>query len=718
MLELNINEVLLQGDAAATGLVRIINSISASDDMGQMSLYHKFPFYSNIANDSIIKTDILIVSQKYGLLIIECIDFSDRQYLYQDKLSENLNDLDRLIFSKLLKDAPRLQKNRRELKINVTPALYIHNCDEIQINAFHNFDFPIINSEVTIKNLIINNEKETLSEEDYKDLKATLEGSKAIPKPISRVIKKNDDRNLSKGAILTKIENDIYNFDLEQKRAALFTIDGAQRIRGLAGSGKTVILAMKAAIIHLQFPEARILYTYYTKSLYDTVKRLITRFYRQFSEKDPDWDKIHIMHAWGGRGLPGVYYNACIYNNIIPLALFEAKRANPKDPFDYACRILNENILRKQYDYSLLDEAQDFPRHFYRVCRQITQQNRIVWAYDDFQNILNVNMQNEKETFGKDSNDNWHIDFSLRDDELQDLVLHKCYRNPRKILISAFALGLGIYNTDIKLNQTKIIQRLENNDHWEDLGFEVEAGDSSVGSDMVISRPESNSPLLKNRYLDNEKDIIDIEGFESLDQECIYIAGKIKADIDAELKPEDITVICLDDMNARKYFEIITERLEKFGILTFDLFQAANDNITYKVPDHVTLSTIYKAKGNEAGSVYIVGIDSVFAGKDDIRERNKVFTAMTRALGWLTITGLQPYVNLCKEEVNKLALNEFKLVFKQPSENEVKTIKQDIDRRQAALNKIERVAEDLSKEFSVPKAELVEGLKNQYRKKK
>jgi superfamily I DNA and RNA helicase len=105
---------------------------------------------------------------------------------------------------------------------------------------------------------------------------------------LSRKLKNIHDLQNSKGAILTTIENDIYNFDVEQKRAALFTIDGAQRIRGLAGSGKTVILAMKAALIHVQNPSADILFTYNTKNLHDLIKSLITRFYRQFTEQDPN----------------------------------------------------------------------------------------------------------------------------------------------------------------------------------------------------------------------------------------------------------------------------------------------------------------------------------------------------------------------------------------------------------------------------------------------
>jgi len=59
----------------------------------------------------------------------------------------------------------------------------------------------------------------------------------------------------SKGAILKSIEKEIANLDQWQKMAAIETPEGPQRIRGLAGSGKTIVLALKAAYLHTQNPD-------------------------------------------------------------------------------------------------------------------------------------------------------------------------------------------------------------------------------------------------------------------------------------------------------------------------------------------------------------------------------------------------------------------------------------------------------------------------------
>lgn len=59
----------------------------------------------------------------------------------------------------------------------------------------------------------------------------------------------------SHGAVIQQIEKEIANLDRWQKAAAIEMPDGPQRIRGLAGSGKTVVLALKAAYLHVQRPE-------------------------------------------------------------------------------------------------------------------------------------------------------------------------------------------------------------------------------------------------------------------------------------------------------------------------------------------------------------------------------------------------------------------------------------------------------------------------------
>lgn len=97
----------------------------------------------------------------------------------------------------------------------------------------------------------------------------------------------------------------------------------------------------------------------------------------------------------------------------------------------------------------MIDEGQDFTPPFYQLCYQLSKTRKIAWAYDDFQNIFNVKIQDERATFGTNNRGEFNVDFSRDDMENQDIVLKKCYRTPRYSLISAFSLGLGIYNIGI-----------------------------------------------------------------------------------------------------------------------------------------------------------------------------------------------------------------------------------------------------------------------------
>ncbi|MFC6723432.1 ATP-binding domain-containing protein [Halobium palmae] len=66
------------------------------------------------------------------------------------------------------------------------------------------------------------------------------------------------------------------------------------------------------------------------------------------------------------------------------------------------------------------------------------------------------------------------------------------------------------------------------------------------------------------------------------------------------------------------------------------------DRSEFARPGETTISTVHRAKGNEAASVYVVGLDAVVAEsrpRDRVQCRNEAFVALTRSRGWCTITG-------------------------------------------------------------------------------
>jgi superfamily I DNA and RNA helicase len=609
---------------------------------------------------------------------------------------DELEQLDVCILDRLNKKK-ELRKDRRTLKFKLE-ALIIGDKDE----TYNEREYVSISH---LKEAISRNKtnNETLSNSDFDILQSCIEGTARLTIKKERILSTKEGHK-TKADILTIIQNTEAVFDLEQKRAALHTIDRPQRIRGLAGTGKTIILTMKAALYHLSHPNEEILYTYYTKSLYGLIKTMIEKFYRDFSDnREPNWKKIHILHGWGGHELDGVYSIACRDNGVEPMNYESAYRKSPKSPFDFACQSLLENELSEKYDLTLIDEGQDFPKNFYRLCYVLSKQKRIVWAYDDFQNIFDVTIQDEKETFGRNKAGEYYVDFSKDPYPNQDIVLHVCYRNPKLALIAAFSLGLGIYNT-------QVLQRLEDNEHWKDLGFIVEKGDSTEGSHMIISRPDKNTPNILNQELGIST--VEWKQFPDFSSECSEVAKCINNDIQNEkLKPDDICVICLDQKNAKSYFDQISKILVRDGIRTFNTLEAPTASRHFFFENYVTLSTVNKAKGNEAGMVYIVGADAIFVNRDNISLRNRLFTAITRTKGWVFITGCNDHFKACKEELVKLKDNDFKFVFTQPSRTTTKTIKWGSERQQMILDEVQNKIDDLIR-TGLKREDIIEFLKD------
>lgn len=472
------------------------------------------------------------------------------------------------------------------------------------------------------------------------------------------------------------------------------TVAGPQRIRGLAGSGKTIILAMKVAHLHLIKPDEKILVTFLTKSLKSTIKQLITKFFRHYRDEDPDWTKIHVRHGWGGANTVGTYADACRRHNFSPMSLNDARKASPAgmDPFEFCCKnLIATNLITPFYDHVLIDEGQDFPGGFYELVYEITKGERdkknIIWAYDELQNILNVRMRSPAQLFGMDTDGQPKISLERASRDLppgatNDTVLNKCYRNQRETLVVAHALGFGIYSD--------IVQLLEDKEHWRDVGYEVVKGNLEVGEETEIFRPQENNPI----SIDSASGLplIDVFVSNSFDDEINWISNGIAEFIKMGLNPEDIVVIALDDHNARRYFIALSESLAVNGISSNNIIADPYSDPAFSIPGKVTLSTVYRAKGNEAAAVFPIGVDATSLRTRS--GRNKLFTAFTRSKAWVRASGIGMVAAAIKQEI-ETSLNNFPLLkFNMPDLKKVELIQRDLSERTIRANKIREEYQD------------------------
>lgn len=614
-------------------------------------LYYNFLLEKGDIEEEKIVARLLLLSRKYGIFV-----FHPESAPLDDELGDCIESVYVEMSGRFNRFA-ELRARRGQLKYEVHTVLV----GDVRL-ADSTDDMCIQCSVDDLEELLtIYQPENEIPENDFKLIQAVLTGAVSLKQKKDR----GAVRESSMGGILSEIEHHVSSFDVDQIKGYDIDVDMPQRIRGLAGSGKTVILSMKAAKFHAEHPEARILYTYYTRALGGSIKSGITRAFKHYSKNKIDWSKITVCHGWGSSSQEGVYYNACIDNGYIPMSFREAEAAvGSKRAFAHICDELQKKDLKPQYDMILIDEGQDFPKEFYRLCFRLCKTNRICWAYDEFQNIFDTTIQNERETFGYDAEGIPYVDFGEDFNGLQDIPLKKCYRTPRISLISAFALGLGIYNK-------KVLQRLQSNQQWEALGFEVKKGESKTGDEMIVCRPDINTPSYSNKTFTEKS--LQIYKFGSFDDECKAIAKMIEHYIKVEqVLPNDICVICIDQKYVGSYLETIATILRGLKVLPYVLLDSKTTEFFQE--GMVTLSTVNKAKGNECGVVIICGADSVFKSPNNVVMRDKLFTSMTRTKGWLTLTGCSEHMVALEREYQTLKDHNYELHFVQPAEEDTKNI--------------------------------------------
>lgn len=231
----------------------------------QGTLYIGYPIMASV--DETIFIDALITCIEYGVIVIDIYDGSTSESddsEFWENIEERQDDLYIAIYDKLIKQKELREK--KELRVPIYVITFLPEKIE-----------PIEGQDVLTATE--NNLLEVISGFNHIQKDFSVPINAAIQR-ISTIkpTKKRDSvkRKDSKGAILKEIEKEIANLDQWQKKAAIESPEGPQRIRGLAGSGKTVALALKAAYLHASNPEWNIAITFHTRSLYQQFKDLLS----------------------------------------------------------------------------------------------------------------------------------------------------------------------------------------------------------------------------------------------------------------------------------------------------------------------------------------------------------------------------------------------------------------------------------------------------------
>lgn len=505
----------------------------------------------------------------------------------------------------------------------------------------------------------------------------------------------------SRGAKLKRVEESIANLDQHQSQAVIETVEGVQRIRGLAGSGKTIVLALKVAYLHAQNPTWRIGVTFNTRSLKEQFRRLINNFTIEQTGSEPDWEQIDIINAWGGPGdrdRDGVYHKFCRANDAV-FYDFAAAKSKFGQGREFAGACGEAIALVKQpvplYDLILIDEAQDLPVEFLRMCyHSLSAPGRLVYAYDELQSLTGSSVPPPEELFG--TNQEGAPLVRLNQDDggpRQDIILEKCYRNSRPLLATAHALGFGIYR------EKGLVQFFDQNNLWTDVGYVVDEGELVGGEWVTLGRTPETSPEFLENHSDPE-DLIQFQKFDGSGAQTDWLVDAIARDIrEQELRPEDIVVINPNPLSTQKEVGPVRQKLFAMGINSALAGVSTSADI-FTETGCVTFTGIFRAKGNEAGMVYIMNAQDCASGWDKTATaivRNRLFTAITRAKAWVRILGIGPNMETLIQEWNCLKGNNYKLRFRYPTDQEkmqLRLINRDLGGRTRARRRAVRATRD------------------------
>ena len=647
---------------------RLANAIEASFP-GIGFLYIGYPVLSGA--DGFSSIDALWISPTHGILIFHLVEGRDINN-YQEAQDELANNLETRF---------RPHKNLmsgRTLLASPIVVTYAPSLTQIPADVGGNYAVANDNNLISLLRGIT---------WDRSDL---FEAAHSVVQSISSIRKSRRRRVTTKqdshGSKLRELEESIANLDSLQSRAVIETVAGVQRIRGLAGSGKTIILALKAAYLHSQYPDWKIAVTFNTRSLKGQFRRLIETFALEQAGEQPDWDKIQIVNAWGAPGgaeRTGVYYQFCRANGIEFLDFQNAKaRFSQGEEFAGVCRNALASVAKPTalFDVVLVDEAQDFDPQFLRLCyASLGPAKRLVYAYDELQSLTESSLPPPEELFGNNADGSPRVVFAPPEarQPTQDIILEKCYRNSRPVLATAHALGFGIYRNKDPKTDTGLIQMFDRAELWSDVGYSVLAGNLQDNSAVTLGRTASSSPEFLERPGEIDR-LVEFLVFADAQTQAEWLADQICKNIQSdELLCSDIIVINPNPLTTVKQAGLPRRLLFEKQIQSHVAGVDTSSDVFFKSDeDSVAFTGIFRAKGNEAGMVYVMNAQDCFSSYGSLgKVRNQLFTSITRSKAWVKVLGIGPSMTALAQEFDRVAAHSYTLEFIYPGAEKRKILK-------------------------------------------
>lgn len=606
-------------------------------------------------------------------------NLTDPEMDFFKKLSQNISNVDTYLFC----GHPLYEKNKGKytiagLLVN-NKGVFLFFRDETDKKTASSYILSILSENEEISSLLINStgdqrliesfslherledvinrieiKKSFLDEKSINLISQLLNHSNVVSTDLRALKKQN-----SLGGKIVMRSQVITNYDESQFNAIFKENSSNMRIRGLAGSGKTIVLVKKMAYLHFKNPDLKLCYVFYTKSLKQYIIELFRKYYSEFSPTiGPNMDKVTIVHCWGGKKIEGFYSIICRELDM------ECKTYQYGLSIEDLCKEVLEQTKDIEnfnlFDYIFIDEGQDFRLSFYKLAvKSLVKTGFLTYAYDELQTLsaTETKIPSPTQIFG--------------DKRYTDSSLNTCYRTPKEIIVTAHMLGLGLYYKNEK-NEKEPLNFVSNIEIWKAIGYKNRFGKIAYGQEVSLFRED----VYKIDY-----DPICIKSFLDNDAQLNFVADEIVRLIEKEdILAEDILII---DMNSQtKDFSEFSQKIYKRldagktdGFLRkFNVNLVDKDNaLLFRIKGNISYTTVYRAKGNESNIVFLINCEQPTPIKRV--QRSQLFTAMTRAKTKVYVLGLDEDMRPLVDEVSELKNNNYELKFLYPDKEKISLYK-------------------------------------------
>lgn len=402
--------------------------------------------------------------------------------------------------------------------------------------------------------------------------------------------------NLENEDLFDAEPQDIMALDVQQEMVAKNIGTGHRILKGVAGSGKSLVIACRAKYLKSIYPNWKILIVCFNNTLCNHISNMM-------HEKNIDNLDISTFH-----GL------------VKKLTKANLKILENESSDDYNLRIakilnhhLDINPSIEKYDAILIDEGQDFAQEWIQSLVKIVnpESNSILFCYDPAQNIFNRKRPSWKS-------------FDLAVQGKKPIELLHCYRNTKEILQTAKSF----------LNKNLVDKSILEDDF--DRVLDPDTGQCKLGQ-LPVTYQSSD-----------------------IEETITLIAKKVKYLVKQGYKKSSIGILIARSNQFLKLDDLIQQAFLKHACeITYQIIITTEDKKKLDLTsDCIKILNFESSKGLEFEHVFLIGLENMprisnqNSNRDEDTERKLTYVALTRAKENLYIIA-----NECSgyfEELNKI----------------------------------------------------------------